>query len=296
MKRRVIALGFFDGVHIGHAALLKKARQLADDMHLTACALTFDTHPDELVKGIRLPLLNTLSERRWLMQSLFGMDEMLVLQFDRNRMHQHWQDFVTRTLIEEYCAAYVVCGHDFRFGARGEGDPTRLAEKCRQLGVGCECIAEVKLDGETVSSTRIRGLLDNGETEKAVALLGHPHIFIGKVIDGRKLGRTLGIPTANLSVDRGVLIPKYGVYAAKACFDDTEHLAVVNIGMRPTVSGQHVTLEPWILDFDGDLYGKELRLELYAFLRAEKRFDSLEALRAQILRNAEQTRAYFQTM
>ncbi len=296
MKQRIIALGFFDGVHIGHAALLKKARQIADDLHMSACALTFDTHPDELVRGITQPLLNTLTERKWLMQSMFGIDEMLILHFDRERMCQPWQEFVIKTLVEEYRAAFVVCGRDFRFGARGEGNAERLAQMCEELGVGFACVDEVCFEGETVSSTRIRAMLENGDTQRAVACLGHPHIFIGKVIEGRKIGRTVGIPTANLAYSQGILIPKYGVYAAKVSFDGNEHLAVVNIGMRPTVEGHHVTLEPWILDFDADLYGKELRLELYAFLREERKFDSLSELRTEILRNADQTRAIFANM
>ena len=125
---------------------------------------------------------------------------------------------------------------------------------------------------------------------EAVRFLGHPHIFTGTVVSGRKLGRTLGIPTANLAIPEGILIPKYGVYGAKAVFDGMERRAVVNIGSRPTVNGSHVTVEPWILDFDGDLYGHTLRLELLEFIRPEQKFNSLDDLKKEILRNAEQVK------
>lgn len=291
MEQCVLALGFFDGVHLGHGGLLKKTREVADRLGLPAAALTFDTHPDTLVFGAKVPLLNTPEVRKDLMQSLYGIDEVLTLHFDRATMDQPWQEFVRKTLLRTYRAAHVVCGHDYRFGAGGRGTPEKLAEECARLGLGFDCIPEIRLEGQTVSSTLIRSLLESGETAKAVRFLGHPHILTGTVISGRHLGRTLGIPTANLSVPKGILVPKFGVYAARAVFDGQTRPAVVNIGVRPTVDGHTVTVEPWILDFDGDLYGHALRLELTDFLRPEQKFASLEALRSEILRNAETVRS-----
>ena len=291
MEQCVLALGFFDGVHLGHGGLLKKTRQVANRLGLPAAALTFDTHPDTLVFGAKVPLLNTPEERKYLMQSLYGIDQVLTLHFDRATMEQPWQEFVRKTLVQKYRAAHVVCGHDYRFGAGGRGTPEKLAEECARLGLGFDCIPEIRLEGQTVSSTLIRGLLEGGETAKAVRFLGHPHILTGTVISGRRLGRTLGIPTANLSVSEGILVPKFGVYAARAVFDGQTRPAVVNIGVRPTVDGHTVTVEPWILDFDGDLYGHTLRLELTDFLRPEQKFASLEALKSEILRNAETVRS-----
>ena len=291
MEQCVLALGFFDGVHLGHGGLLKKTRQVANRLGLPAAALTFDTHPDTLVFGAKVPLLNTPEERKYLMQSLYGIDEVLTLHFDRTTMEQPWQEFVRKTLVQKYRAAHVVCGHDYRFGAGGRGTPEKLAEECARLGLGFDCIPEIRLEGQTVSSTLIRSLLEAGETAKAVRFLGHPHILTGTVISGRRLGRTLGIPTANLSVSEGILVPKFGVYAARAVFDGQTRPAVVNIGVRPTVDGHTVTVEPWILDFDGDLYGHSLCLELIDFLRPEQKFASLEALKSEILRNAETVRS-----
>ncbi|MBQ6430921.1 MAG: riboflavin biosynthesis protein RibF [Oscillospiraceae bacterium] len=290
MNKCVLALGFFDGVHLGHGALLRRTRALADTLRLPAAALTFDAHPAELVSGRRVALLNTPRERAELMRSLYGIDEVLTLHFDRETMAQPWQDFLRDTVCGRFGAAHVVCGEDFRFGAGGRGTAALLREECARLSVGCDCISQVCMDGAPISSTRIRALLEAGETAAAVRLLGHPHILTGTVTDGKKLGRTLGIPTANLILPDGVLVPRFGVYAANAVFDGQTRRAVVNIGTRPTVNGKNVTVEPWILDFDGDLYGHELRLELLDFIRPERRFSSLDELKAEILRNAEQVK------
>ncbi len=293
MTKRILALGFFDGVHLGHGALLRRTKELAEELGYVPAALTFDTHPDELVYGQAVPLLNTAEERSLLMRQLYGIEEVITLPFNRETMAQPWEAFVEQRLYGEYGAVHVVCGHDFRFGAGGAGNAPRLKEKCRSLGMGCDCIPEFSLYGEVVSSTRIRGLLQEGRMEEAVACLGHPHILSGTVVHGRQLGRTLGIPTANILPAQGLLLPKFGVYAALARFDGLYRPAVVNIGSRPTVQGHRVTVEPWILDFDGDLYGHPLELSLYRFLRPEQKFDTLEALKAEIHKNAEETRQFF---
>ncbi len=289
----VLALGFFDGVHLGHGGLLSRTREVADRLGLPAAVLTFDIHPDELVFGSPVPLINSPADREWMMRKYYGIDRVYSLHFDHSTMHQPWQEFVMQTVLGRYHAVHVVCGHDFRFGDRGLGNAERLAEVCRAEGAGYDCIPEICLEGQTVSSTLIRKLLADGEMARAVRFLGHPHILTGTVVSGRKLGRTIGIPTANLHLPQGVLTPRFGVYAAKACFDGQSLPAVVNIGVRPTVDGSGVTVEPWILGYEGDLYGRPLRLEFHTFLRPERKFASLEELRQEVLRNAAQTRAYF---
>lgn len=293
MKEKTIyALGFFDGVHAGHAALLKACRELADEKGCRAGVVTFAGHPDTLVRGQTPPLINTPADRKKLLCRLH-IDTVVELPFDRAMMTMPWQDFL-RLLLEKYNAAGLVCGHDFRFGNRGQGSTALLQEFCQRENIPCAVVPEQKIDGITVSSTHIRTLLEKGEMEQAVRFLGHPHIISGTVISGRKLGRTLGIPTANLAQPEGIVKLPNGVYACKAIVDCREYLAVTNIGNRPTVGGHHITVEPWLLDFDGDLYGKELTLEFYAFLRPEKKFDSLEALKAEIQENALQTRKFFE--
>lgn len=291
-QKTIYALGFFDGVHAGHAALLEACRRLADENGCRAGVVTFTSHPDTLVLGKTPRLINAPADRKKLLCRLH-MDKVVELPFDQAMMTMPWEDFL-RLLLDKHGAAGLVCGHDFRFGDRGEGNGTLLREFCQRASIPCVVVPEQKIDGITVSSTHIRALLEAGEMEQAVRFLGHPHILSGKVISGRKLGRTLGIPTANIDLPAGVVCPKHGVYACKAIVDGQEYLAVTNIGNRPTVGGHHTTVEPWLLDFGGDLYGKELTLEFYAFLRPEKKFDSLEALKGEIRRNAAKVRKIFE--
>lgn len=294
-QRKVIALGFFDGVHLGHGALLRTVAARARELDALPCAFTFDRSPAAALTGKNIPLLTGVDDRKALMGSLYGIREVIVAPFDVMR-RMDWRDFVARYLQEELGAVHVVAGHDFHFGYKGEGTPRRLAGECARLGLGCDIIPKVELDGLTVSSTYIRTLVEAGKTERARQFLGHPHVLSGKVVHGHELGRVMGTPTANLLVPGGVIAPGFGVYATKVCLPGgEERLAVTNVGVRPTVSEDKasVTVESWILDYQGDLYGKEIRVEFYARLRPERRFPSVDALRAAIVQNAEQTRTYF---
>ena len=292
MKNKTIyALGFFDGVHVGHQALLRSCRELADREGCKAAVVTFSSHPDTLVLGKTPSLINTIEDRIRLLKS-FGMDDVIVLPFDRTLMTTHWSAFLTALL--ELGAAGFVCGSDFRFGAGGSGTAKKLEAYCRKRELVCAVVEQQLLDGVRVSSSHIRSLLEAGQMEEAARFLGHPHILTGEVVSGRKLGRTLGIPTANLALpEEGAKLP-YGVYACKALVEGKTYLAVTNIGNRPTVGGHRVTVEPWLLDFEGDLYGKALTLSFYAFLRPEQKFPSLDALKEQIGKNALQTRKFFE--
>lgn len=289
---RVIALGFFDGVHLGHASLLKMARQRAQELGLRPAVISFDLHPDNLVAGEQVQLINSIQDRREILQRVYGIEDVILVHFDENMMHMAWDAFVEDVLVEQYGAKHLVCGYDFRFGDKGTGNPQRLREKCRELGVGCDVMPRFSLDGITVSSTYIRSLLERGDMEEARRFLGHPHCLSGPVVHGRALGRTIGIPTANLLIPENVLVPAFGVYATKLVLPGgVEKLAVTNVGVRPTVDdSQLVTVEPWILDFDGDLYGQTIRVDFYRRLRGERKFESLQALQQEIFRNAQETR------
>ena len=291
-NKTIYALGFFDGVHLGHAALLAECRRLADGQACKAAAVTFSSHPDTLVQGVAPKLINTIEDRVRLLKAA-GMDDVVVLPFDKQMQTMPWRDFLD-LLRESYGAVGLVCGHDFRFGSRGEGNAALLTDYCREKGMCWAVVPEQKLDGITVSSTHIRSLLENGKVGEAGRFLGHPHTLTGQVISGRKLGRTLGIPTANLRLPEGVAALLFGVYACRADVDGKSYLAVTNIGNRPTVNGHHTTVEPWLLDFEGDLYGKTLTLRFYRFLRPEQKFPSLEALKEEILKNARETRKFFE--
>ena len=294
MLGRVLALGFFDGVHEGHATLLRRTALRAQEKGLEAAVLTFDVHPDILVSGKPVALINSPEDRRELIRREFGIDTVLQLHFDRALMQMPWERFLD-WVREEYAAAHLVCGHDFTFGWRGEGNPQRLREYCEKNGLGCDVMPEVCLDGASVSSTRIRGLLLEGRLEEANRLLGHPHVLTGIVCHGRHLGSTIGFPTANLTFAPGVLVPAHGVYVGRLELEGEKELkyAVTNVGVRPTVDDSGaVTVESYIPDYSGDLYGKRARLEFLAFLRPERRFASLEDLQAQIGKDAEKVRSW----
>ena len=291
-NKTIYALGFFDGVHIGHGALLAECRRMADKLGCRAAAVTFSSHPDTLVLGRTPSLINTMEDRIRLLKA-HGMDDVIVLPFDQKMKTMPWQDFLDM-LMETCDGAGLVCGHDFRFGNWGTGNAQLLEDYCRSRNLPCAVVPEQKLGGITVSSTHIRSLLEAGNVEGANQFLGHPHILSGEVVSGRKLGRTLGIPTANLAIPAEVAQLPFGVYACKALVGEEAYLAVTNIGNRPTVGGHRITVEPWLLDFEGDLYGKQLTLQFFRFLRPEQKFPSLDALKAEILKNAVQTRNFFE--
>ena len=296
--KRVIALGFFDGVHKGHGALLRTVAQAADRLGAMPCAFTFDRSPTAAITGQTIPLLSSVEDRVWLMRRYYGIEEVIVAPFD-GMQKMDWQDFVSEYLQKELGCVHVVAGHDFHFGYMGKGNPQRLQEKCRELGMGCDIIQKVEQDGITISSTYIRTLIAQGEMERADQFLGHPHTLTNRVAHGKKIGTTtLGFPTVNLLSPQGVIVPAYGVYATRVWFDGQCRCAVTNVGVRPTVEDNdgHVTVEGFILDFDGDLYGHEIRMEFYKYLRPEQKFASMQALADEIRHNAQQTRDYFRQL
>lgn len=298
MRERVIALGFFDGVHLGHGALLRRAAEEAQKRGCESAVFTFDRPPKEVITGIPCPLINSPEDRAELVKRLYGIDEMIMVPFDDEMRTTPWDRFVTDILVGRCGAVHLVAGHDHHFGHKNQGSPELLKEKCAELGLGCDIIPAVTIDGVTVSSTHIRKLLEEGDVETARAFLGHPHVLTQTVGHGRQLGRTIGIPTANLVAPPHVLLPKWGVYAAKITLPDGRAFGgVTNVGVRPTVNnGQDVTVEPWILDFDGDLYGQAIRVEFYRRLRDERKFESLDALRSQIETDAVKTREAYPEM
>ena len=294
-QRRVIALGFFDGVHLGHGALLRAVKEAADRLDARPCAFTFDKSPTAVITGQSVPLLSTVEDRVRLMRRHYGIEEVVVAPFDAMQ-RMDWEDFVRRYLAEELGVVHVVAGHDFHFGYMGKGNPDRLREKCRELGMGCDIIEKVEQDGITISSTYIRTLVAQGEMERAAQFLGHPHSLTQTVTHGKGIGHSaLGFPTVNLRVPEGVIVPAFGVYATRVWFDGQSRAAVTNVGVRPTVQDNdgRVTVEGFILDFDGDLYSHQVRMEFCKRLRGEQKVPTMQALSDEIRRNAEQTREYF---
>ncbi len=291
---RVVALGFFDGVHIGHGALLNETLRLSRLLGARSCALTFDRHPETLICGQPMPLINTLDDRITLIKR-YGVEEVLVEPFDKRLMQMPWPLFVDDILIEQYSAVAVVAGHDYRFGYMGQGDAATLSAYGQDRGLTVSIQPRIEIEGITVSSTYIRTLIAQGELRRAGRFLGHPHILSGVVMRGQQLGGSLGAPTVNLLLPDGVQCPAMGVYAALVEADGQVFRAATNVGVRPTVSDSGpVWLESHLLDFNGNLYGETVCVTLLHFLRPERKFPDLSALAAQIGRDLETARQFFQ--
>ena len=288
----IFALGFFDGVHLGHQALLAQCCSLAESLDAVPAAITFDAHPQSLFMDRPPVLLSTEADRRRLLHH-YGIKVVHTLPVTQETMAMAWEEFLERLL--ELGAVGFACGDDFRFGHMGRGNAEKLREFCAQRGLPCVVVAEQLLNGKRISSTLIRSRIDSGDMESATKYLGHPHVLTGTVVRGQQIGRKLGFPTANLLIPPAVAVPKFGVYACRAVVDGKSYPAVTNVGTRPTVAGTGVTVEPWIRDFSGDLYDRQIRVEFYRFLRPEMKFPDLEALRQEIFRNAEETRAYLKS-
>lgn len=291
MKNTIYALGFFDGVHLGHQALLKACYNLSHSYGCSTGVVTFTSHPDTLVRGNTPPLINSPRDREWLLREKYHVEILVTLPFDAAMRSMPWDSFLDM-LRRHYDAAGFVCGEDFRFGHMGAGNARLLQEYCNRENLPCAVVADQILDEIRVSSTYIRQQLEDGDMATAVKYLGHPHVLSGTVIHGKALGRKLGVPTANLHLPEGLAIPKFGVYACSVIIDGKRYPAVTNIGIRPTVEGSGITVEPWILDYSGDLYGRDITLEFHYFLRPEKKFPTLDALKEEIYRDAEATRLY----
>lgn len=280
MKTKTIyALGYFDGVHLGHQALLNTCQALAKSKGCQSGAVTFLTHPQGLLQGSTPGLINTVHDREQLLRR--QVEQVVLLEFDQQLSQMHWKSFL-QMLIQNHGAAGFVCGTDFRFGCGGEGNARLLEEFCSQQGLAFQAVAQQFVDGVRVSSTYIRSLLEAGQTEQAHRFLGHPHVLSGRVTKGQQLGRTIGVPTANVTYPDGLLKMPHGVYACRVLARGKWYTAMTNIGTRPTVNGTGVTVESCLMDFSGDLYGEEVLIAFYGFLRPEVRFSDLFHLQKQI--------------
>lgn len=269
-----MAVGSFDGVHLGHREVIRGSDSV----------LTFDPHPSAVVAPQHTPkLLTSLEVKAELVESL-GVGELIVIPFDADFAKRSAQEFIDEVLVGALGATHVSVGENFRFGNRAQGDPQMLAEDER---FSTRVVPLLEVDGEIVSSSHIRGLVLAGEVEQATHFLGAPFQMRGEVVHGDERGRELGFPTANLVPDDALVCPGHGVYA---CLADGMP-AAVNVGVRPTfVTGRGELVEAYLLDYDGDLYGRELRLDFCSRLRGERRFQSAEALVEQMHRDVRHTR------
>jgi len=291
-----IAVGVFDGVHLGHQAVLRQAVAGARDAGLLAAALTFDPHPEQVLRPEQAPrLLTTIPERAALIAET-GIEVLVIAGFDRAFASLAPDEFARCVLADQLNARCVVAGEGFRFGRGAAGNVAVLAELGPRFGFHASEVKRVTVDGGEVSSTIIRELMGAGEIERATALLGHTYTIMGAVTPGDQRGRTLGFPTANLCVDPHKLLPPDGVYAVRARLDDATLHAVVNIGFRPTFApagreAQGACIEAHLIDADtGELYGRTIALDFVSRLREERRFPNPEALVEQIRRDIARAR------
>ncbi len=283
-----IGLGNFDGVHLGHASVIRVAHTARPDR--PAAVLTFEPHPREFFRPQDPPFRLTLSAERALALEALGVSIIYELPFDQAFSHLTAEQFVNEVLHKGLGAAHLACGADFAFGRRRGGTTAYLSAQAEALGIGLTLVPPVSDAQGPISATRIRRLLQDGYPERATALLGRPFSIRGEVAHGDKRGRTIGFPTANLPLARH-LEPARGVYAVTARLASGEVVkGVANIGQRPTVGGEESRLEAHLFDFDQDLYGKELTVELRFFLREEQKFASFDALKEQIAQDAAQAR------
>lgn len=289
-EKRIFALGFFDGVHLGHQALLSECVRMAKAMDVETAAITFENHPQSLFSDRVPPLLTTLQDRFRLLLR-YGIDHVYPFPVTQAVMGKDWRDFLDDLILSG--AVGFVCGDDFRFGRGGAGNARTLRTFCRERRIPYVIIPEQTLNGVRISSSYIRRQIEQGDMATAVRYLGHGHMLTGTVVTGRKLGHKLGFPTANIELPENVIVPRHGVYACRAFVGEQSYLAVCNVGSRPTVEGHQVRTETWLLDFQGDLYGQDVTLEFLYFLRPEQRFESLQELKSAVLRDAENTRSFF---
>ena len=292
--KRAIALGFFDGVHIGHGALLEKTKERAAQSGASPAVLSFDVHPDNLVFGRETPLINSAEDRTDVIRRIYGIDDVVFLHFNRALMEMPWREFI-ENIISQLNISWIVVGHDFCFGYKGEGTARRLKDYCLAHDIGCDIIPPVMLAGRVVSSTYIRSLIAQGDMEQARRYLGHPYFLTNTVCSGYHLGTKMGTPTTNIFFPQGVLVPRHGVYVTRVVLQDgRSYAAATNVGVRPTVSNStRANVESHILDFSGNLYGQKARVESYSFIRPEMKFDDVQILSSHIKHDSETAKNYF---
>ncbi len=281
IKKPVVALGNFDGIHIGHQALIKKTVDLAKTNNATAVLFTFYPHPLKVIKQSSEPfIIQTFKEKVKVAQKL-GIEAVVCARFTKEFSNMHPEMFVKEILIKRLGAVSVCVGHDYTFGERGRGNIKALREFSNDYDFELVVIPPIKINGIIVSSSKIREFLQAGDIENAKMFLGRPYTISGIVKKGDGRGRRLGFPTANVYPKNDILL-KDGVYAAYVFIDSKKHIAAVNVGYNPTFKGEEKHIESFLLDFESDIYGKRIDIEFVKFIRGERRFKKMPDLINQI--------------
>ena len=280
--RSVVTIGIFDGVHRGHQQLIDRAVALGRDRGLPAVLLTFDPHPSEVVRPGSHPARLTSLARRAALVADHGIDAFCVLPFTMELSRRSPAEFVYEVLVEDLHAAVVVVGENFTFGHRAEGDIATLVELGRRFGFAVEGLDLLRDQDVTLSSTYVRACIDAGDVEAAAAVLGRPHRIEGVVVHGAQRGRDIGFPTANVASPMYTALPADGVYSGRFGHGGRSLPAAISVGTNPTFSGRERTVEAYVLDVDEDFYGHEVSVDFEHRLRGQERYDTIDALIAQI--------------
>ncbi len=294
LERAVVAIGNFDGLHRGHAAVLRRARAVAERLGRPCAVLTFEPHPSDFFFGADTIFRLTPSETKAVALARLGIDAMIVLRFDAGLAALAPEEFIRDILVRRLAVGVVVVGYDFRFGKSRAGTPAMLLEAGARYGFSVEVVERIATDAsgsiEPASSTATRRALEAGDVERARLLLGHPYFVIGEVLRGDRRGKVLGFPTANLRLHHSVRL-RHGIYAVEVAIDAKRYRGVASFGTRPTFDDGAPLLEVFVFDFSGDLYGMMIEVDFIGFLRDERKFASPRELVAQMKRDAEEARA-----
>lgn len=279
----VVALGCFDGIHLGHRAVIQSAKEQALHLGLPLTVWTFEEPPKNYFFPGSVPLITDKRAKQEQMRRL-GVDVLVCVPFEQNVCQMKAEDFFDTILVKRLKATHIVCGFDYSFGVGGKGTVELLTKLCHNASIGITVLPAVTVDRQAVSSSAIRQAMEAGDAEKVTALLGRPYSLRTVVVDGQKLARKLGFPTINQVFSPGALIPRYGVYATRVTMQGSKrrYYGITNVGIRPTVGGKTLYAETHIFDFHGDLYGKWVKVEFLSFIRGETSFQSLKDLQAQV--------------
>ena len=286
------ALGNFDGVHLGHQELIREAVKQAREKGLKSAVFTFSNHPKNVISGTNM-VKNIIynDEKEEILESM-GVDYLFSLDYTKEFGSLSPQEFTAELLVKHFRVKHVVCGFNYRYGYKAQGDSQTLIEQGCILGFDVSVMDAVSLEGSVVSSTLIRGLIALGDMEVCSRYLGRNYSIGGTVIEGNHIGRTIGFPTCNITVDETMVAPASGVYVTCCRVDGQTYPAITNVGSKPTIGLYHKNVETHLLDVKVDLYGKDIRVEFLKKLRDERKFDNIEALTEEIRRNCDTAREY----
>ncbi len=294
-KKTILTLGTFDGVHIGHAAILKKLTQNTNNGEFESTVLTFFPHPRMVLQGKSdLKLLNTINEKMELLETI-GIENLIIHPFDENFAQLSAEEFVKTVLVDQLHVQKIIIGYDHRFGKNRTANIDDLITFGTQYGFEVEQISAQEINAISISSTKIRTALETGDIQLANEYLGYAYFLSGTVVKGKQLGRTIGFPTANIELEEAYkLVPKNGVYVVRAEIEGKHVFGMMNIGFNPTVQGKNRTIEAHFFNFDADIYNRHIKVSILQRIRSEKKFESVALLKTQLEKDQKEATTFIE--